>query len=72
MLPKIWKKSFNSGVVIPTKMRFCIECSKEKNCDRCSHQINENKEFDANLNLFKGEPPNEFCQRLPYFLEKIV
>ena len=30
MLPKSWKKSFKSGVVIPTKKRFCKECSKEK------------------------------------------
>ena len=29
MLPKSWRKSFNIGVVIPAKMRFCNECSKK-------------------------------------------
>ena len=27
MLPKTWKKSFDNGVVIPPKMRFCKECA---------------------------------------------
>ena len=31
MLPRSWKKSFNSGVVIPAKMRFCNVCSVKKN-----------------------------------------
>ena len=26
-LPKSWKKSFDSGIFIPTKMRFCNECN---------------------------------------------
>ena len=29
MLPKSWKKPFNIGIVIPTKIRFCNECSKK-------------------------------------------
>ena len=44
MLPKSWKKSFNSRVVIPAKMRFCIEYSKGKHCDRYNNQIKENQE----------------------------
>ena len=31
MLPKSWKKSFNSGVIITSKMRFCNECNDKKN-----------------------------------------
>ena len=27
LLPKSWKKSFDSGIIIPTKMRFCNECN---------------------------------------------
>ena len=27
ILPKSHKKSFNNGVIIPTKMRFCNECN---------------------------------------------
>ena len=49
-------------------MRFCNEC-KEKYCDRCNIQYNENKEFEANLNLLKREAPNEFGHMLPYFKE---
>ena len=26
MLPRSWKKSFNNGVIIPTKMRQCNDC----------------------------------------------
>ena len=35
LLPSIWKKTFNSGIVIPAKMRFCNKCDKENCCDRC-------------------------------------
>ena len=66
MLPRSWKKSFSNGMVIPTKMKFCYECSKEKCCDRCNNQINENKEFEANLNLLKREAPIEFGHMFPY------
>ena len=27
LLPKSWKKSFDSGIIIPTKMRVCNECN---------------------------------------------
>ena len=61
------KKSFNSGVVIPTKMRFCNECSKEKCCDGCNNQINETNEFEASLYLLKREAPNDFGYILPFY-----
>ena len=32
LLPKSWKKSFDSGIIIPTKMRFCNECDDKKKC----------------------------------------
>ena len=69
LLPKIWKNSFNNGIVVPAKMRFCNECSKEKSCDRCNNQITENKEFEANLNLLKRQAYNQFGYLLPYFEE---
>ena len=31
-------------------MRFCIECNDKNVCNKCNNQINENKEFEANLN----------------------
>ena len=66
-LPKKWKKSFRSGVIIPAKMRFRNESNDEILCDRSSSQINENKE--GNLNLLKRQPPNQFCCTLPYLKE---
>ena len=68
MLPRSWKKSFNSGVIIPKKMRFCNKCDDKKLCDRCNNQINENKEFEANLNELKRHPPNDFDYMLPYYI----
>ena len=30
MLPSSWKKSFNNGIIIPTKVRRCKKCKDEK------------------------------------------
>ena len=59
VLPKDWKKLFNSGVFIPEKMRFCIICNGEILCDDCSNQVTK-KELEANLTLLKRQAPNEF------------
>ena len=67
MLPRSWKKSFDSGTIIPTKMRFCNECNEKKMCDKFINQINENKEIEAVLNLLKRKAPNEFGHMLPYY-----
>ena len=68
MLPRSWKKSFNSGVIVPAKMRFCNEYDGEKLCNKCNNQINENNDFEANLNELKRHSPNDFGQLLPYFV----
>ena len=67
MLPRSWKKACDSGTIIPTKMRFCNECSIEKTCDECNNHISENKEFEAILNELKRHPPNKFGQMLPFY-----
>ena len=67
MLPRSWKKSFNNGIVIPTKMRHCNACKDGILCVTCNNQINENKEFEANLNLIKRKTPNDFGYMLPYY-----
>ena len=66
MLPRSWKKSFNTGVIIPEKMRFCNECNDKNVCNKCNNQINEIKEFEVNLNELKRHPPNEFGHMLPF------
>ena len=53
MLPRSWKKSFNNGVIIPTKMRQCNACKEEILCTTCFNQINGNKGFEANSYLLK-------------------
>ena len=67
MLPRSWKKSFDNGVIIPTKMRQCNACKDGILCAICNNQINENKEFEANLNLLKRKTPNDFGHMLPYY-----
>ena len=68
MLPRSWKKSFDNGIIIPAKMRFCNECNVKRVCNKCKNQINENKEFEANLNELKRHPPNDFGYMLPYYI----
>ena len=46
------------GVVIPHKMRNCIKCTKDLLYDGCDELVNQNKEFSANLNKLKRQPPN--------------
>ena len=65
MLPKSWTKLFNSGIVRPVKMRFCKECTDKLPCNTGNIQINENKEFEAHLNLLKSQAPIEFGNMLP-------
>ena len=68
MLPRSWKKSFDNGIIIPKKMRFCKECNDNKMCVKCNNQVNEKKEFEANLNLLKRKAPNELGCMLPYYI----
>ena len=49
-------------------MRFCNECDDKKVCNNCKNQINENKEFEANLNEIKRRPPNQFGHMLPFYI----
>ena len=63
-VPLSWKKSFSRGVVIPHKMRNCNKCIKDILCDDCDKLVNQNKEFSANLNEIKRQPPNDFGQML--------
>ena len=68
MLPRSCKKSLNNGVIIPTKMKQCNACKDGILCATCINQINETKEFEANLNLLKQEKPNDRGHMLPYYI----
>ena len=67
---KILGKSFDSVIIIPTKMRFCNECNDKKMCNKCNNQINENKKFEANINELKRHQPNDFGHMLLYYKKK--
>ena len=69
MLPKIWKKSFNNGIIIPVKIKRCNECKVEKLFITCNNQFSENKAFEANFCLLKRQAPNQFGHMLPYYKE---
>ena len=43
MLPRSWKKSFHSGIIIAARMRYCNECNVKKVCNKCNNQVNEKK-----------------------------
>ena len=42
-LPKHWKRLFDSGIIIPTKIRFCNERDDKNVCNKCNNQLNEKK-----------------------------
>ena len=66
-VPLSCKKSFSQGVVIPHKMRNCVDCRKDIVCDNCDKFVNQSKEFSANLNELKIQTPNEFGDMLPKY-----
>ena len=67
-VPLSWKKSFSQGIVIPHKMRNCINCTKDILCVDCDKLVNQNKEFSANLNELKREKPNDLGYMLPKYI----
>ena len=48
-------------------MRGCNECKDGILRITCKNQVNENKEFEANLILLKQDAPNEVGHLLPYY-----
>ena len=70
MLTKSRKKSFDTGIVIPVKLKRCNECKDEILCDECNNQVNENKKVEANLSLLKRGVPNQFGHMIPHYRSK--
>ena len=67
-VPISWKNSFSMGVVIPHKIRNCVDCKEDNLCDNCDKLVNQKKEFSASRNELKREPPNEFDHMLPKYV----
>ena len=53
--------------MILTKMRFCNNCTDKTFFNRCNSQVNENKDFEANLKEVKRQPPNQVGHLLPLY-----
>ena len=68
-IPLSWRKSFSQGVVIPHKIKNCFDCKKDFLCDNCDKLVNQRKEFSANLNELKRQPPNE-CGHMPLSIKQ--
>ena len=66
MLAKTWRNSYDSGIFIPLKMRFCNECTDILICNRCNNQINKNKELEAKIYFLKRQAPIQFVVMLPF------
>ena len=64
-VPLKWKISFSHGVKIPHKMKNCTNCEKDILCDECDKLVDQKKEFSANLNGLRRQPPNELGHMLP-------
>ena len=69
ILRKIWKKSICSGIIIPIKLKRCKKSNNDIICDECIVLVNENKQFEVNLNLLQRKPSNQFVHMLPYYQE---
>ena len=63
-----WKKYFSQGVVIPHKMKNCVDCKKNILCENCDNLVNQRNKFSANLDELKREAPNEFGHMLPKYI----
>ena len=48
-------------------MKRCNECKDGILCTTCNNQVNENKVFEANLNLLKRKAPTEIGHMLPFY-----
>ena len=48
-------------------MISCNKCDRDNLCDDCDKLVNQRKEFSANLNEMKRQPPNEFGHMLPKY-----
>ena len=63
------KKCFSQAVIIRHKMRNCSDCKKDILCEICDELVNQKKEFSANLNELKKQPPvDESGYMLPKYI----
>ena len=67
-VPLSWKNCFSQSVVIPHEMRNCTDCKNDILCDKCDKLVNQRKEFAANLNGSKRQPPNEIGHMLSKYI----
>ena len=64
-----WKRSFESGIIIPKKLRYCTQCKENLICDDCDKKINQIKEFSHNFIELKRQAPNFSGYMLPWCID---
>ena len=64
-VPLTWKKSISQGVVIPHKMKKCGDCKNNSLCDGSDNLVIQKKEFSANPNEMKRQPPSQYGHMFP-------
>ena len=62
-VPLSWRKSFSMGVVIPHKLRNCLQCKNNSLFFNCDILVDQNKEFSANFNELKRQTFIEYGHR---------
>ena len=49
-------------------MRNCSDCENDILCENFDNLVNQKKQFSANLNELKREPPNKHGHMLPKYI----
>ena len=66
--PLSWKKSFDSGFIIPCKTRDCDSCNGNELCEECDSKVRQNKKFQHNIIELKREPADKNGIMKPYYV----
>ena len=70
LLRKSWKKSFVSGIIIPTKTRNCNEYISKRMYKKYNILVKENEKLETSVNFLRREASNEFGYMLLDFKEE--
>ena len=66
--PLSWKKTFDSGVIIPCKTRNCENCDDNELCEECDSKVRQNKKFQHNLSELKRQAADKNGIMKPYYI----
>ena len=70
-VPLSWKHSFDSGILIPHKQRYCSDCENGLICDKFDKLLYQTKKFPANMDELKSQTPNSIGLVLPWCIDDL-